>query len=71
VGAIVVAQVLPSAFDVDDAAQALREVAELTGVCQHLARLDAAGGLGALFAPELDLDEARAVEREEGWVIAP
>lgn len=71
VGAIVVAQVLPSAFDVDDAGQALREVAELSGVCTQLARLDAAGGLGALFAPDLDVDEARAVEREEGWVIAP
>jgi Icc-related predicted phosphoesterase len=70
-GAIVVAQVLTSAFEPDESPQALREVAELTGVCKHLGRLDAAGSLGALFAPELDVDEARAVEREEGWVIAP
>lgn len=70
-GAIVIAQVWPAAFTPDDGQHALPEVAQLVGVCKHLATLDASDRLGPLFAPSLPPDEARAVEREEGWILAP
>ena len=69
--AIVVGQVHPAAFERDDTDSSLPEVTELTGVCRNLARLDDAGRLDTLFDPQLDVDEARLVEREEAWIIAP
>ena len=41
----------------------------MSGACTHVADLDRASGLGALFVPELTPDEMRTVEREEGWIL--
>ena len=68
-GTVVVAQVLPELFGVDVDAHSLREVALVSGACSHVADLDRASGLGALFVPELTPDEMRTVEREEGWIL--
>ncbi len=68
-GAVVIGQVWPGAFDIDVDEHSLREVATVTGACAHLARLDAGGELGELFAPALSADEAHTVEREEGWIL--
>jgi predicted phosphodiesterase len=68
-GAVVIGQVWPGSFDIDVDEHSLRDVAVAMGVCRHLARLDAAGDLGALFAPSHTVDEARVVEREEGWIL--
>jgi 3',5'-cyclic-AMP phosphodiesterase len=68
-GSVVVAEVVPELFGVDADTHGLREVAQVTGVCQHLARLDRDGTVGELFAPDLTPEELRSVEREEGWVL--
>lgn len=68
-GVVVIAQVMPELFDVDVDAHSLREVSLVSGTSTHLADLDRAGALGALFAPDLTPDELRVVEREEGWVL--
>jgi hypothetical protein len=45
--------------------------AQVREACEHFARLDEAGRLGALFAPPKAYDEAAvaAVEQEEGWIL--
>ena len=68
-GAVVIGQVWPGSFEIDVDEHSLRDVAVVMGMCKHLVRVDAAGELGALFAPSLTVDEARTVEREEGWIL--
>ena len=48
-----------------------KEAAQMRALVEHLAKLDDAGKLGALFAPKLALSEAEAavVLSEEGWAL--
>jgi hypothetical protein len=68
---VVVAEVYPSLLKVQPGAGEVKDLAQVRGVAEHLARLDEANKLGALFAPpggtpaEVVLD----AEREEGWIL--
>ena len=45
--------------------------AQVRTLCEHFAKMDEQGRLGAAFAPPRDADEAlrELVEREEGWIL--
>ncbi len=63
---IVLAEIYPSLLGRLVSAE-VKDAAQVTALARALARLDAAGRLAPLFAPE---GEARAVvEREEGWIL--
>lgn len=53
------------------AAGELKETAQVRGLAEHLARLDEAGKLGALFGPgqRISPEVAHVVEAEEGWAL--
>ncbi|MGI9644614.1 MAG: cobalamin biosynthesis protein CbiG [Ilumatobacteraceae bacterium] len=67
-GDVVIAEVWPTLVP-HDGAHAVRDAAQVLSVADHLARLDEAGELAALFQPEVDDDMARPVVDEEGWVL--
>ena len=67
--AIVIGEVRPDAFEVDPSTHKLPDAAAAIGLAGHLAKLDASGGLGALFAPELTVAQTATVERQEGWIL--
>jgi precorrin-8X/cobalt-precorrin-8 methylmutase len=67
--AIVHAEIWPSAIPVDRSRHPVKDAAQVIGLCEHLARLDADGELAAQFAPQLDDETARAVVEEEGWIL--
>lgn len=67
--AIVLGEVWPAVFDLDRLLHKLPDAAEAIGLARHLAALDRAGELGALFAPELSAQQIPIVEREEGWIL--
>lgn len=67
--AIVIAEVWPSAIPLDADRHPVRDAAQVIGLGEHLARLDATGDLAPLFAPVLDEDVARVVLAEEGWML--
>jgi hypothetical protein len=68
---VVLAEVYPSMFKAQPAAGEVKDLAQVRATAEHLARLDEAGKLGALFGPpkgaaaEVVLD----AEREEGWIL--
>jgi precorrin-8X/cobalt-precorrin-8 methylmutase len=66
---IVHAEIWPSAIPVDLARHAVKDAAQVIGLCEHLARLDSIGELACQFAPDLDAATARAVVDEEGWIL--
>jgi hypothetical protein len=68
-GTVVVAEVWPSAVEVDPALHPVRDAAQVTALATRLAGLDAAGRLGALFAPQVPDRIADDVLQEEGWVL--
>ncbi len=68
-GAIVVAEVWPSMLDIDEAADPIRDAAQVTGTARWLAATDACGGLDALFAPAVESHTAATCVAEEGWVL--
>jgi len=49
----------------------LKEMAQVRALAEHLARLDEAGKLGALFGParRVSPEVAQTVESEEGWAL--
>jgi precorrin-8X/cobalt-precorrin-8 methylmutase len=67
--AVVVAEVWPSAVEVDASLHAVRDAAQVTALGTRLAALDAVGGLGRLFAPQVPGHIVDAVLDEEGWVL--
>jgi hypothetical protein len=67
--AIVHAEIWPSAIPVDRSRHPVKDAAQVMGLCEHLARQDAAGELAAQFEPDLDTDTARVVVDEEGWIV--
>ncbi len=46
-----------------------KDLAPVRAAAEHLARLDEAGKLGALFAAPKDAANVAEVEREEGWIL--
>jgi hypothetical protein len=67
--AIVIGEVWPWSYALDPAAHPLPDAARAISTAQHLAALDRAGELGALFAPAVRDDDLLVVEREEGWIL--
>jgi hypothetical protein len=67
--AVVVAEVWPSAVEVDASLHAVRDAAQVTALGTRLAALDTVGGLGRLFAPQVPGHIVDAVLDEEGWVL--
>ena len=68
-GAIVVAEVWPSMFDISESAERVRDAAQVSVTEQWLAATDSTGGLDTRFSPAMPLDMAAAVIDEEGWVL--
>jgi hypothetical protein len=67
--AVVVAEVWPSAVEVDPALHPVRDAAQVTALAIRLDALDADGRLGALFAPQVLDHVVDDVLQEEGWVL--
>ena len=66
---IVHAEIWPSAIPVDRARHPVKDAAQVIGMCEHLAALDAVGALAAQFSPDLDALTARVVIEHEGWIL--
>jgi len=68
---VLMAEVYPSMFKVQPAAGEVKDLAQVRATAEHLARLDEAGKLGALFAPAktTPADVVLDAEREEGWIL--
>jgi hypothetical protein len=70
---IVLAEVYPSLLApqvaLAEAGGEIRDAAQVRLTATALARLDAAGALGALFVPDLPAAERVPVAREEGWIL--
>lgn len=67
--AVVIGEVWPWSYELDPRAHPLPDAARAISTAQHLAALDRAGALGALFAPNVRDDDLVVVEREEGWIL--
>ena len=67
--AVVIGEVWPWSYELDPAAHPLPDAARAISTAQHLAALDRAGHLGALFAPNVRDEDLLVVEREEGWIL--
>lgn len=67
----VIVEVYPSMMEARPEAGEVPDRAQLRALCEHLYRLDEAGRLGAEFAPKTaaSLEDAAAVESEEGWIL--
>ncbi|HVI51184.1 MAG TPA: precorrin-8X methylmutase [Candidatus Sulfotelmatobacter sp.] len=68
-GTIIVAEVWPSLIPVPPGP--VKDAEQVKALSAHFACLDGAGRLGPLFAgdPALSVEEKRAAEREEGWIL--
>lgn len=67
--AIVLGEVWPWSYPLDPLAHPLPDAARAISTAQHLAALDRAGELGALFHPAVRDEDRLVVEREEGWIL--
>lgn len=67
----VVAEIYPSLLKAEPGPGEVRDLAQVRALCQHFARLDEAGKLGAAFGPPKDApaDLVVDVETEEGWIL--
>lgn len=67
----VIAEVYPAMGEVKAEAGEVPDRAQVRALCEHFARLDEAGKLGAAFAPHAaaSLETAALVETEEGWIL--
>lgn len=66
-GSVVIAEIWPTAFDVDLPIHWVRDAAQVYGVARRLADADREGALGSWFTPVVD--DASPIEREEGWIL--
>jgi precorrin-8X/cobalt-precorrin-8 methylmutase len=67
--AVVMAEVWPSAISFDHVDHPVKDARQVTALAIHLAELDTAGRMGAMFAPHVALAHRDEVEGEEGWVL--
>ena len=67
----VVAEVYPALVTARPEPDEVADRAQVRALCEHFAKMDEQGRLGAAFAPPKDADETlhEAVEREEGWIL--
>ncbi len=68
-GAIVAAEVWPSMRELGDHGETVRDAAQVSATANWLADTDAAGGLGALFSPQVPPSVEQTAVAEEGWVL--
>ncbi len=68
-GAIIVAEVWPSMFDIDAADHRVRDAAQVGTTARWMADTDATEGLAALFSPAMSPEVSAAAIAEEGWVL--
>jgi hypothetical protein len=68
---VVVAEVYPSLIKPAPISGEVRDLTQVRALAEHLAKLDEAGKLGALFAPDkaTPADVILAASREEGWIL--
>ncbi|MEQ8602837.1 MAG: hypothetical protein RIB45_05925 [Marivibrio sp.] len=70
-GDLILAELYPSLVEPEAIAGKPKDAGQVSAVAKALARLDAAGDLGRLFAgdPTLSPEERADVEREEAWIL--
>jgi hypothetical protein len=68
---VVMAEVYPSLIKAAPMPGEVRDLTQVRGLAEHLARLDEAGKLGALFAPDkaVAADVVLDAHHEEGWIL--
>ena len=68
---VLMAEVYPSMFKAQPGPGEVKDLAQVRAAAEHLARLDEAGKLGALFGPppQTPADAVLDAEREEGWIL--
>jgi hypothetical protein len=66
---VVHAEIWPGVIELDRSLHAVKDAAQVIGLCDHFAKLDAGGRLGSLFTPQLDSEERDDVVAEEGWIL--
>ncbi|HEX4741163.1 MAG TPA: cobalamin biosynthesis protein CbiG [Caulobacteraceae bacterium] len=68
---VVMAEVFPSLIKTAPASGEVKDLAQVRGLAEHLARLDEQSKLGALFGPGKDTASEVVVEaqHEEGWIL--
>ncbi|MDP9102956.1 MAG: cobalamin biosynthesis protein CbiG, partial [Pseudomonadota bacterium] len=68
---VVAAEVYPSLIKPEPLPGEIKDQAQVRTLCQHFAKLDEAGKLGAAFGPAKDFpaDAVLDVQTEEGWVL--
>ena len=67
-----VAEIYPSLAEITRGPEESLDAAQVRTLCEHFARLDADGKLGAAFAPPKGVsdDEVQVVQQEEGWILS-
>lgn len=68
--AIVHAEIWPGSIPLDTTLHAVRDAAQVIGLCTHLASIDRHGNLPTLFAPAVSPAEQTTALAEEGWILA-
>jgi len=68
---VVMAEVYPSLIKTAPAPAEVKDLAQVRGIAEHLARLDEQNRLGAVFAPDkaTAADIVVEAEHEEGWIL--
>jgi hypothetical protein len=68
---VIVAEVYPSLVKSTPLPGEVRDLTQVRGLAEHLAKLDEAGKLGALFAPDKATppDVVIDAQHEEGWIL--
>ena len=68
---VLFAEIYPSIFDSRAIAHEVKGARQVRAVIEQVGRLDAAGGLAALFAgpATLTAEQRRAIETEEAWIL--
>ena len=69
--AAVIAEVYPALVACKPEPGEVPDRAQVRTLCEHFAKLDETGKLGAAFGPKTaaTLETAAAVEMEEGWIL--
>ncbi len=66
---LVFAEIWPSGFALDLGVHAVRDAAQVIGVCHRLAELDSVGSLARQLGSRFDPDAYELVTNEEGWIL--
>jgi hypothetical protein len=68
---VVAAEVYPSLIKAAPLPGEVRDLTQVRGLAEHLAKLDEAGKLGGVFAPDKATppDVVIDAQHEEGWIL--